>query len=140
MNRDLFRVVSICSSITWGAIVASLQALTPVADGFTFQLSWLTIAAFIGATAIVYFCWQVLFKHRHGANEKIWRIALEILMVLSGVAAFLYPLRFVPKAKLPEICIGLASATVALSIVGILLLRIGRFLQEDSRQNDSQQQ
>jgi hypothetical protein len=136
MNKDLLRVISIGSALTWGGIMASLQALTPVATGFSFQVSWLTFAAFVAGTAAVYYFWQILLRKRDGTHGKLLRLTAETLLVLSGAAAFLYPLRFVPKAKPPEISIGLATATVALSIVGLLLLGIRRFLNADAAQND----
>src|ERR1700733_13166834 len=105
MNRDILRIITFGSALTWGGIMASLQALTPAPAGFSFHVSWLTVAAFIGGTAAVYF---------------FWRLIAEALLILSGVAAFLYPLRFVPKSKLPEISIGLAFAVAALSIVAAL--------------------
>ena len=136
MNRDLIRVMMICSALTWGAIVASLEALTLAPSGFSFHITWLTVVAFLAGTAAVCFFWLMMLRKLGGPAEKRWRLTAEVLLILSGVAAFLYPLRFVPKSKLPEISIGLASAAVALSIVGLLLLAIRRFLNADERQND----
>jgi uncharacterized membrane-anchored protein len=136
MNQELLRIAKICSALTWGAIMASLQALRPLGEGFSFQVSWLTFAAFIGGTAAVYFFWWIVLHTTAGSHQKLWRRLAEVLLVLSGMAAFLYPLRFVPKAKLPEISLGLAVAAVALSIVGCMLLGIRRFLNADDRQND----
>jgi hypothetical protein len=134
MNKDLLRVITCGSALTWGGIMASLQALRPDATGFSFHASWLTFVAFIAGTASVYFFWKVML--RKAAGQKLWRRIAEALLILSGVAAFLYPLRFVPKAKLPEISIGPAIAFVALSMVGFLLLAIRRFLLADARRND----
>jgi uncharacterized membrane-anchored protein len=136
MNKDLLRVMIFGSALTWGGILASLQALTPAGSGFSFKISRLTFAAFIAGTAAVYLFWRVLLQNEAGAHYKLWTWIAKALLVLSGIGAFLYPLRFVPKAKLPEISIGLASAAVALSIIGLLLLGIRRFLNADARQNE----
>lgn len=136
VNKDLLRIATFGSALTWGGIMASLQALTPAPEGFSFRISWLTFAAFFLGTAAVYLFWRVMLRKTEGSHQKLWRLIAEILLVLSGVAAFLYPLRFVPKSKLPEISIGLAFAVVALSIVACMLLLIRRFLNADDRQNN----
>jgi hypothetical protein len=136
MNKDLLRIVTFGSALTWGGIMASLQALVPVGAGFSFRVSWLTFAAFIAGTGAVYFFWQIILRQTEGPHQKIWRLIAETVLILSGAAAFLYPLRFVPKSKLPEISIGLSFAVTALSIVACLLLSIRRFLNEDARQDD----
>ena len=136
MNQDLIRVITFGSALTWGGIMASLQALTHEGAGFSFHPSWLTFAAFIAGTAAVYVFWQIMLHKTANAHQKLWRLIAELLLILSGVAAFLYPLRFVPKAKLPDISIGLAFAVVAISIVSLLLLGIRRFLNADAREND----
>jgi hypothetical protein len=136
MNRDLLRIVTFGSALTWGGIMASLQALTPAGAGFSFHVTWLTFAAFIAGTAAVYFFWQIVLRKTADTHQKLWRFIAELLLILSGMAAFLYPLRFVPRSKLPEISIGLAFAIVALSIVALLLLGIRRFLNADARSDD----
>jgi hypothetical protein len=53
------------------------------------------------------------------------------MLLVAGVGAFLYPLRFVRSDKMVEIAIGLAFATCALSMVALQLWKIKLFFDAD---------
>ena len=52
---------------------------------------------------------------------------------MIGLASFLYPLRFVPSEKFGAIFTGLMIAVCALSVIGMILFTINRFLNADQR-------
>jgi hypothetical protein len=119
-----------------GAMAASLEALHARATGFYFTLSWRTGIIFVCGAAIVLWVWKIMLNEADTPRQRFARRMVKGLLLVSAGAAFLYPLRFVPKSKLPEIAIGLGLAACALSIVGYLLLRARRFLEADERENE----
>lgn len=130
-DRLFFGIVSYSSALAFGAVFASLEALGNSAFGFTFHVSiWTAVAGFIG-TALALGYWKIVSLDTAAESHGLLRTA-SIIMVIMGVGAFLYPLRFIATDALLEIARGLAAAVVALSAVGIMLLRIKKFLDQDS--------
>jgi hypothetical protein len=134
-DRELLRVMVLGTSLASGAMASSLEALHAGPTGFYFTLSWRTGVVFVCGAALVLWVWKVVLNETDTPRQRLARRVAKGLLVLSAAAAFLYPLRFVPKSKLPEIAIGLGMAACALSIVGYLLLRVRRFLEADEREN-----
>jgi hypothetical protein len=127
----------LATALGCGAMAASLEALHAGATGFYFTLSWRTGLIFVCGAAIVLWVWKIVLNEADTPRHRLARRVVKGLLLVSAGAAFLYPLRFVPKSKLPEIAIGLGLAACALSIVGYLLLRTRRFLEADEQENES---
>jgi hypothetical protein len=130
-DPGLLRIMVIGTTLGCAAMAASLEALHARTSGFYFVISWRTGGVFIGAAALALWGWKVMLDESNTPGKRWARRGAMTVLFASAVAAFLYPLRFVPKSKLPEIAIGLAMAVCALSIVGYLLLRARRFLESD---------
>jgi hypothetical protein len=129
-SHTLWRVASICAAAALGGAGASVESLRSTASGLSFQVSLGTVVGFIIGTAIGLLYWHIAANSAVAARRGSWVLAI------AGVGLFLYPLRFVPAEKLPEIAIGLSTAAVALSIAGILISRVGRFLDGDERETE----
>jgi hypothetical protein len=130
-ERDLFKVMAISTALAFGALLASLESLRSGPEGLTFQVSFRTLLAFLAGGGITLGCWRVII--RSGAVvRRTSLVAGTILLALIGIGAFLYPLRFVSREKLPDILVGLGLAACALSVVGGLLWLVHRFLSRDS--------
>lgn len=134
-ERDVFRIMIWGSAVSFGFLAAALQALRPNPAGFTFQVSALTFFAFVLGVGMGFAFWKVVLSRASGARQKSLRFWAELLLVLLGMGAFLYPLRFVPREKLPEMFTGLVTAVCALSLLGCLLVMMGRFLESDDKEN-----
>jgi hypothetical protein len=126
-DRTVFRIIIGSLSLAFSVLIASLETVRPAPFGFSFRISWNTLVTLAGAAVIVVPCFRTLFLSRHASRRK----AALAMVVMIGLASFLYPLRFVPSAKFGEIFIGLAIAVGALSLVGGCLLAINRFLNAD---------
>lgn len=137
-QRRLYPIFTISTALAFGCMLATLEALRPDAAGFSFDVSYKTILAFIAGAAIVFPIWRVVLNgSRFGKRNIRFVIGSEIaLLALVGVGAFLYPLRFVPREKWPEIRVGLLTAVVALSCVGGLLIGVKRLLDSDELPED----
>lgn len=123
------------SALAFGFLAAVLQALRPRPAGIGLQFSALTIVAFVLGMAIGVVFWKIILNRTGGARQRSVRFLVEILLFLLGTAAFLYPLRFVPADKLPEMFTGLITAACALGLLAGLLILVGRYLESDDRKN-----
>jgi len=126
----------LATTLGCGALAASLEALHAGATGFYFTLSWRTGVIFVCGAALVLWVWKIVLNEADTPRQRFARRGVKGLLLASAGAAFLYPLRFVPKYKLPEIAIGLGLAACALSIIGYFLVRARRFLDADERENE----
>jgi hypothetical protein len=146
MNRDsdhqrrLYPVVTYSTALAFGCMIASLEALRPSGTGFSFEVSFKTLIAFVLGGAIALPFWRLILNGSNWSRRKITLVGggLVAVLILLGVGAFLYPLRFVPKSQLPEIRTGLVTAVCALSGVGCLLWGVKRFVDSDEKQEETQ--
>lgn len=134
-ERDFFRIASVSTALAFGAMVASVESLRRDAAGYSFQLSVGTAVAFAVGAAAGWLYWNLVARNAARRSTASLRAA-SLLLVLAGVGAFLYPLRFVSPENLADILKGLALDTVALGLVGVILWRIKRFLDQDSATRD----
>lgn len=130
-DSGLLRIMILGTALACGAMVASLQALQSGPGGFYFRPSWISGLGFVCGAAVVLWLWKVMLSDDATPRQRFWRSAAKGALILSAAAAFLYPLRFVPKEKLPEIGAGLGLAVFVLSFIGWILWRIRRFLEQD---------
>jgi hypothetical protein len=136
-DHVLLRVMVLGTTMGCAAMAACLEALRARETGFYFAPSWRTGLVFACSGALVLWAWRIVLDETDTPRHRVARRAVKGLLLAGAAASFLYPLRFVPKSKLPEIAIGLGMATCALSIVGYLLLRARRFLEADEEDGKS---
>lgn len=115
------------SALGAGCGAGSLAALGPHLD---FAFSYKPVVAFILATALVYFYWQLVFRAVEEPTLRLKRNSATVVMCLLGVAALLYPIRFIAPHNYGEVLTGLVTAFIALSGVATLLLLTRRFFNE----------
>src|SRR5688572_8381922 len=94
-DRPVFRIIVYCLSLAFSVLVASLETIRHGASGLSFELSWRTIVVFVLSALFFVPCFKVIFQ---SANRKSRAVALASVCAV-GVAAFLYPLRYVPMEK-----------------------------------------
>lgn len=128
-DRPVFRIIIYCLSLAFSVLIASLETVRSARDGFAFEVSWRTAVAFLLGAALTVPCFRTIFL----SPNKARRNAALTVVVVIGVASFLYPLRFVPSEKFGAIFTGLTIAACTLSVIGVILLTINRFLNADQR-------
>ncbi len=135
-SRDFGRIVAVSVALGMGAAAASSQALRLGSGGFHFHVSAWTWLAFVASSLATFLYWNLvvaadLQSPRGGAS-----LPLRLLpLILAGLGMFLYPLRFVPRERLPEIAEALAMVVLALSAGGYGLWQLNRFFESDDLQN-----
>jgi peptidoglycan/LPS O-acetylase OafA/YrhL len=130
-SRTFFRIASLGTAIGFGCAAASTESLRSSPAGFSFQITAGTFVAFAIGAAIAIFYWRLVVHNSPAVRRS------SVLLALGGVGLFLYPLRFMPSRNLPELAIGLVSATLALSLVAFLLWKVKRFLDSDERRGEA---
>ena len=130
-SRAFFKIAAISTAIGLGCAAASTESLRSSPGGFSFQITAGTFVAFAVGAAIGYFYWKLIARGTAAA-----RIG-SLMLGLTGVGLFLYPLRFVPSGTLPDLIIGLVIAAGALGTVGFIIWRIARFLDADAHHGEA---
>jgi hypothetical protein len=126
LSPGLYKIVLGSTALGLGCMAATLEALRPSAAGFGFSVSaWTFVAFAIGLGA------GLLYWKLEAGSRLVGRVANAVLL-LGGVAGFLYPLRFVPEDKMTDIGIGLGLAVCALSLGGFMLWRLKSFFDKDN--------
>ena len=142
MNNDsknqqrLYPIFTFSTALAFGCMLATLEALRPAPAGFSFELSYKTLIAFLAGGAIAFPLWHLILNGTHLGKRNLTLVTggMVVLLLVLGVGAFLYPLRFVPRDKWPEIRTGLVTAVCALSGVACLLWGVKRFVDSDERE------
>ncbi len=125
----LVRVMIWGSALAAGFATGSLQALQP---DFSFRVSFNTFIAFTLGSTLIYLYWKVLLNPSKNPRQKRLRWAASILLLLGGIAGFLYPLKFIAPNNFHEVTLGLLAAFAGLSVIALMLLICKRFLDKDS--------
>lgn len=129
---------TLCQIIIWGSSLggavgaAALQAFRPP---MLFVFSAYTVVAFFLGFGIFLAFWKLFFAERKDTRTKFLYYAVTVILIASGLAGVVYPMRFVAKENLRELIIGFVLAVGALSGVAMMLVFCKRFLDEDERKN-----
>ena len=126
-EREFIKMASICTALSFGCVAALMESSRYGATGFTLQVTLGSFVAFAVGAFVGWFYWWLVAQNKKATRVASW------LLGLGALATFLYPLRFIPKERRPEIALGLVLATAALSVVAFFLFRIKRFLEADEK-------
>ena len=141
-NRTLFSIVGLGSSLAFGAMIASLFAVSSGPSGIAFKVNLSAVVAFLVAAPLTWFYWRLVARM---AAEKAPEQRRKKFLVFSGglllvgVMAFLYPLTFITPEKRKDVFIGLALAVGCLSGVGLVMLKVRKFLEADLKESESEE-
>ncbi len=130
-QRDFFRIASVSTALAFGVVVGSVASLRKDGSAFSFQFSGAAVVGFLVGATIGLLYWRVVSLSAARGTSRLLRVT-SFLLFLGAVAMFLFPLRFLSMEKLAEVWQGLAAAAIALSLLGLILWRIKKFLDHDS--------
>ena len=116
-SRAVRVIISGGTALAAGFGTASLQAWT----GGGWEFRWKTFMGFFIGAAVTLGYWKIIFHPSPHHRQKFFRLGATVLLALAGVGFFLYPVKFVQAALLPEIMAGLITALCALMGIGTLL-------------------
>jgi hypothetical protein len=135
-QRRLYPIFTLSTAVAFGCMLATLEALRPDADGFSFEVTYKTLIAFVAGGVIAFPLWRLILNGTKlgQRNLNLATGGMVVLLLVLGVGAFLYPLRFVPREKWPDIRAGLLTAVCALSGVACLLWGVKRFVDADEKE------
>ena len=141
-TRTLFRIVGLATGLAFGTMVGSLFAVRNSPGGLVFELNAASVIAFLAAGVLAWFYWRMVAKLATGAVPGMKPkfpprfAAFSAALALIGLAAFLYPLRFIPAEKRADIFIGLLLAVAVLSGVGFVMWKVRNFLEADAERTE----
>jgi len=130
-ERDFLRIASLSTALAFGTVLGSMASLHKDASAFSFQFSGETLVGFAIGAAVGFLYWKLVSLSATLRTSLLLRVA-SVLLLLGSVGVFLYPLRFLSSEKLAEVWQGLAADAIVLSLLGVILWRIKRFLDRDS--------
>jgi hypothetical protein len=131
-STAFFRIASVSTALALGCAAVVLQAMGQGTGGFSFRFSYGSVAAFAIGAAGGLFYWKVAVEKLRAKFRKSFFVGTAV----AGLAMFLYPLRFVPREKLPDIAIGLTVAICVVSSGGIILWQIGKALRAEEKSTE----
>jgi len=140
-SNALFRIAGVGASLAFGAMVASLFALKPVPDGFSFELNVGAVLSFLAAAAFAWFYWRMVARmavEKAPEQRKRKFVIFSIGIVIVGVVSFLYPLKFIPAEKRSDVFIGLALAAACITGVGFVMWKVKKFLDADLKKSEEE--
>ena len=131
-----FFIAGWSTALGLGVLCAALASLSRGPTGLAMQWSVKTVVAFLIGAPVGYYYWRLVARnHAHPVADRSRVNRASILLFGVGFCAFLYPLRFVPAEKFPDIVTGLGFAALALSLGGILLWRLRTALEADGEEH-----
>ena len=139
----LFNIASYGAAVAFGVMVATLFALDRSPNGLVFRLNALAVIAFLVAAPFAWFYWRLIARmatERAPEQRRKKFIIFSAGLLLVGVMAFLYPLKFVPAEKRKDVFIGLALAFGCIGGVGFVMLKVRKFLEADLKSSEAEDQ
>jgi ABC-type nickel/cobalt efflux system permease component RcnA len=133
IDRTFFGIVSWSTALCFGGVVASLESLYKDQSGFAFHINAATFITFALGTVAGLAYWRI------ASISGLVRKVSSLLLVLLGVGAFLYPLRFLPREKFTEVFEGFVAAVFVLSLGAFILWRVTRFLDRDAADEEAEE-
>ena len=135
----LFNIASYGAALAFGVMVATMFALERTPNGLSFKLNAAAIVSFLVAAPVAYFYWRLIARmatERAPEQRRKKFIVFSIGLLLVGVMAFLYPLKFVPEEKRKDVLVGLALAFGCIGGVGLVMLKLRKFLEADLKSSE----
>ncbi len=141
-DLDLTRVIQWSSALGLGLMAAFLYSIKQVTPELRYKISVGTGVSFAVAAALSWAFWRLVFGKPDASEKglsqsrKRWLIILSVFLTLATLAPFVYTLKGIGNEKMVEIAEGTALAVLALGVVGFLLWKTARFLENDSKRQD----
>ena len=138
----MFRIAGVGAAVAFGAMVASLFALRSTTAGLTFELTVPGVLAFIASAVVAWFYWRLVARmavEKSPEQRKKKFVVFSIALLVVGVFAFAYPLRFIPPEKRADVFIGLALAVGVLTGVGFVMRQVIKFLNADQKHTEEEE-
>jgi uncharacterized membrane-anchored protein len=137
----LFNIASYGAALAFGVMVATLFALERTSHGLSFRLNAGAVISFLVAAPFAWFYWRLIARmatERAPEQQRKKFIVFSAGLLVVGVMAFLYPLKFVPAEKRFDVFVGLALAFMCIGGVGFVMLKVRKFLEADLKSSEAE--
>ena len=126
------------TALGFGVALSSLYSLKRTAAGLAFEFRGGTIPVFLVGAAAGWLFWKILIQLNspvpgQGAPNGRKLVLFYVVSLLTGLAMFLYPIRFLKEEQhLSDVSLGVLFGFLAASVGGFFLWRTIRLLESDS--------
>ena len=133
-DRVFFGFAAGSIALAFGVLFATIESARQSPSGFVFQTGGGTWLAFAVGAVLGAIVWKIVSSTSVARVGSVMRATL-VLLLLGGLATFLYPLRFLKPQTLIDVSHGLVTGVVAVGFLAYMLWRIKRALDRDATEN-----
>jgi|SRR5688572_23419385 len=141
-ENAILRIAGLGASLAFGGMVASLFALKPSPNGFSFELNVGAVISFLVAATMAWFYWRMVARmaaDKTPQQRKKKFIAFSAGLILVGITSFLYPLKFIATEKRWDVFVGLTLAVCCLTGIGFVMWKVKKFLDADLKKSEEKE-
>lgn len=142
-EASLVRIIRVLAGISLGVMAAFLASIRQITPELTLHFSFMTVVAFVVAQVFSAVFWRIVFVSEASATadaaqpgaarrRAIKFAVLSAILCFATLAAFGISLKGIGNERIRDVIQGAAIAVLALSFLGFVLWRLGRFLERDS--------
>lgn len=142
-DTRLIKVIRIFAGLSLGTMAAFLVSIREVTPNLRIELSPWTVVAFALALVFSTVFWRLVFQSNESTGagaipiddrrrRAVLFAGLSVLLCLATVTSFGLSLKGIANDRIREILQGAAIAVLTLTVLGLGIWRIARFLDHDS--------
>ena len=138
-DRVFRRFVVGATALALGAILGSAAALRRTGpDGVGFAWSWAVLAWGAGAAACAWPFWHLVWAVQENPTRrtKILLVCWCAVLLVLGLGAFLYPIRFISPTYRNDVLVGLVVAVFVLAAGAGMLYGLARAFTRDESESE----
>jgi len=132
------RIASWSTGLGLAVMVASLASIQiGTQHGLQFRWHWTVLLWILAALVFNARGWRLVWKLQSNPTPELKRKLrfFCVLLILLGIGAFLYPIRFIAQSYRTDITRGLLTAIIPLGGIGWFIYRFGKgFMEQDEAQ------
>lgn len=131
-EQPLMRTIVVGGTgLTLAVMLGSLALISGRnASGFQWSWSWWSVAWFVGGLLFTQSLWRGVFRQdKEPSPQNKAKVVYHVFaLVVLGLGAFIYPVRFLEQQHYFQIAKGLFTAFLFLGSVALMLFKIGQGL------------
>jgi hypothetical protein len=125
------RVAQVSSALGLGTMTALIYSLRSVNPQVVLEGSVGSLVAFAGGAALAWMFWESLLRPA-GSNTGRVTLSLAMAITLLTLGGFAFAMKDLKSTRFYEVVQGTLLAFALLSVLGFVLWKLIRFLEQDS--------
>jgi hypothetical protein len=145
-EASLIRIIRVLAGLSLGVMAAFLASIQQITPELKLRFSFMTVVAFLLALVFSMLFWRIVFVPETSAvgeaggpvatrRRAVKFTVLSAILCFATLAAFGISLKGIGNERIRDVIQGAAIAVIAVSFLGFVLWRLGRFLERDSNRS-----